>query len=363
MLYRLVRPVLYRVPAELAHELSFGALRVSTRVPGGGRVLGRMFTEAERELPVTLWGHRFPNPVGLAAGFDKNAEGVEALAQLGFGAIEVGTITAEPQPGNPRPRLFRLPKDEALINRMGFNNHGAAAARDKLRRLSSNRTFRVGVNIGKTKVVPESGAVDDYRKSARMLAPFADYFVVNVSSPNTPGLRDLQAVEKLRPLLGAVREELDRAGRPELPLLVKIAPDLADEDIEEVAALAVEIGLQGIIATNTTIGRDGLRTRSTAVREMGAGGLSGRPLQGRAVEVLRLIRRAVGERLVLISVGGLSDPEDAWQRIRAGASLLQVYTGFVYEGPSLPRVLCEGLASRARRDGFLRVQDAVGVDA
>lgn len=312
-------------------------------------------------LAVRALGVDFPSPVGLAAGFDKDAQVYEALGALGFGFVEVGTLTASAQPGNDRPRMFRLPADRALVNRLGFNNGGAEEARARLAR--PQRTI-VGVNIGKTKLVPESEAVGDYVKSAELLGPHARYFVVNVSSPNTPGLRDLQSVERLRPLLVAVRETLDRvvSGR-RVPLLVKIAPDLSDDDVDAIGDLALELGLDGVIATNTTVRRDGLRTPPERVAVLGAGGLSGRPLAARALEVLERLRAKGGERLVLVASGGIDDVDSAWARIRAGASLLEVYTGLVYEGPLFARRLARGLAARARRDGFARVADAIGADA
>jgi dihydroorotate dehydrogenase len=290
-------------------------------------------------------GIDFPGVLGLAAGFDKNAEGIDALAALGFGFVEVGTVTGEPQPGNPTPRLFRLPKDRAVVNRMGFNNDGAEVVAERLARRRLRRHGRtgrdvvVGVNIGKTKVVPEDdleAVVEDYEKSTRLLAPYADYLVVNVSSPNTPGLRDLQSVERLRPLLQAVRRQADAVTDTTVPLLVKIAPDLADDDVLAVADLALELGLDGIVATNTTISREGLRSDAAEVERTGAGGLSGAPLRARALEVLRLLRGRVGEDLTIIAVGGIGDADDARERLDAGATLLQAYTAFVYEGAGWP---------------------------
>ena len=282
-------------------------------------------------------GLTFPNVLGLAAGFDKNAVGIDALGALGFGHVEVGTVTGEPQPGNEKPRLFRLTADRAVVNRMGFNNDGAEAVAARLRRraggldqLDQRGRVVLGVNIGKSKVVPEDEAVRDYEKSARLLAPHADYLVVNVSSPNTPGLRNLQAVEKLEPILRAVRGV---AG--DVPLLVKIAPDLADNDVLAVADLATAIDLDGIIATNTTISRDGLASTPEQVGAAGAGGLSGRPLNERSLNVLRLLRDRVGDGLTLIGVGGITTVEDARARLDAGADLLQGYTAFIYEGPGL----------------------------
>jgi dihydroorotate dehydrogenase len=283
-------------------------------------------------------GLTFAGPLGLAAGFDKSGEGIDALAALGFSFVEVGTVTGEPQPGNPRPRLFRLPADRAVVNRMGFNNHGAeVVARRLADRLAGPHTdVVVGVNIGRTKAVPDERVVADYEKSTRLLAPYADYLVVNVSSPNTPGLRDLQAVERLRPLLSAVRRQADAVTDSHLPLLVKIAPDLADKDVVAVADLALELGLDGIVATNTTTGRDGLSSPVDEIERAGAGGLSGAPLRARALEVLRVLRERVGPDPVIIGVGGVGDADDARERLDAGATLLQAYTGFVYGGALWP---------------------------
>ena len=336
--------------AETAHTVAARLIRAA------GPVLRLEESLAGSAAPgpaVQSMGLTFPGVLGLAAGFDKNATGIDALAALGFGFVEVGTVTGEPQPGNPRPRLFRLPDDRAIVNRMGFNNDGAEVVAHRLARRARRRRSTdgvvVGVNIGKTKVVPEEEAAGDYRKSTRLLAPYADYLVVNVSSPNTPGLRDLQAVEKLEPLLAAVRLEADRAvpGR-RVPLLVKIAPDLSDGDVLAVADLATSIGLDGIVATNTTISREGLRSPSALVEAAGAGGLSGAPLRARALEVLRLLRGRVGAGLALVGVGGIDTADDARERLSAGADLLQAYTGFIYGGPAWPRrVQREIGASRA----------------
>jgi len=330
---RLFDHVLVRVDAEQAHRLGFRALRAARPVLARRDVV---------RTPVRAMGLEFPGLLGLAAGFDKNAEGIDALAALGFGFVEVGTVTGEPQPGNDRPRLFRLPADRAVVNRMGFNNDGAEAVASRLarRRLRRRRSSVVlGVNIGKTKAVPESdhdAVLADYEKSTKVLAPYADYLVVNVSSPNTPGLRDLQSVERLRPLLVAVRRQADAVCDHRVPLLVKIAPDLSDDDVLAVADLALELGLDGIVATNTTVSRDGLRSSPADVARVGAGGLSGRPLRDRALEVLKLLRDRVGPDLTIIAVGGISDAHDARERLEAGATLLQAYTAFVYEGAGWP---------------------------
>ena len=349
-MYRLLyRMVLRRVPAEAAHLAAFGLIRVFGRVPGAARLLGRWLGPRDPVLRVRALGLSFPGPVGLAAGFDKDARGTRGLAALGFGFVEVGTVTARAQPGNPRPRMFRLTADRALVNRMGFNNAGAAAAAARLARARGGPV--VGVNIGKTRAVPDADAAADYAASARAVAAVAGYVVVNVSSPNTPGLRDLQATDRLRPVLVAVRSALDAAvpGR-RVPLLVKIAPDLADADVDAIADLALELGLDGIIATNTTVSRDGLASPPAEVAAAGAGGLSGPPLRARALEVLTRLRERAGDRLVLIAAGGIETPDDAWERLRAGATLVQAYTGFVYGGPLWPRRMHAGLARRMKAD-------------
>ncbi|WP_017599650.1 quinone-dependent dihydroorotate dehydrogenase [Nocardiopsis lucentensis] len=355
--------VLRHMDAEKAHKLSFAALRGAAAVPGVAAAMGRVLGPREPELTVHALGREFPGPLGMAAGFDKNAESPHGLAALGFGFVEIGTVTAQPQPGNPKPRLFRLVEDRAIVNRMGFNNEGSALVAERLHHQRSAGRPLLGVNIGKTKVTPEEDAPADYATSARRLARYADYMVVNVSSPNTPGLRNLQGVEQLRPLLAAVREALAEAGHPNLPLLVKIAPDLADEDVDAVADLALAEGLDGIIATNTTISREGLAASDEEVEAAGAGGLSGAPLKDRSLEVLRRLRSRVGDRVTLVAVGGIETAEDAWARIRAGATLVQGYTGLIYGGPLWPRRVHRGLARLVREAGYASVGDAVGADA
>ena len=352
-LYRLVfRVVLRRLPAETAHRAGFALIRVAGAAGAAG-LLRRWLGPRDPVLRVRALGLEFPGPLGLAAGFDKDARGTRGLAALGFGFVEVGTVTAQAQPGNPRPRMFRLSADRALVNRMGFNNEGAAAAAARLRGRTRAGGARkgpvVGVNIGKTRAVPEGEAAADYAASARAVAGVADYVVVNVSSPNTPGLRDLQAADRLRPVLVAVREALDAAaGSRRVPLLVKIAPDLAEPDVDAVADLAVELGLDGIIATNTTVSRDGLVSSPAEVTAAGAGGLSGPPLRAPALAVLRRLRERAGDRLVLIAAGGIETPDDARERLAAGATLVQAYTGFIYAGPLWPRRMHAGLARRLR---------------
>lgn len=334
----LFRTVLARMDPETAHHAAVVVIRALGVPPLS--VLASRLTRPAPTLETSALGLTFPTPFGVAAGFDKDVRAARGLAALGFGHIEVGTITAHPQPGNPRPRLFRLIPDRAVINRMGFNNAGAEAAAARLVALRRRRRRPlIGVNIGKSRVVEVADATADYVRSTRLLAPLADYLVVNVSSPNTPGLRDLQAVASLGPLLKAVK---DAAG--DTPLLVKIAPDLADEDIVEVARLAVDGGLAGIIATNTTIGREGLTTDPQTVAAAGAGGLSGAPLRHRSLEVLRLLRRSVPASFAVISVGGVETGEDVRERLEAGATLVQGYTGFLYRGPLWARQINRALA-------------------
>jgi dihydroorotate dehydrogenase len=363
-MYRLLfRVVLRRLPAETAHRAGFWLIRVLAWAPGMVWLLRRWLGPRDPVLRVRALGLEFPGPLGLAAGFDKDARATSGLAALGFGFVEVGTVTARAQPGNPRPRMFRLPADRALVNRMGFNNDGAAAAAARLRRRPRGQRdgLVVGVNIGKTRSVPEAEAAADYAASARAVADVADYVVVNVSSPNTPGLRDLQAADRLKPVLIAVREALDAAAGPggrRVPLLVKIAPDLAGPDVDAVADLAVELGLDGIIATNTTIAREGLASPAAEVAAAGTGGLSGPPLRGPALAALRRLRERAGDQLVLIAAGGIETPDDAWERLAAGATLVQAYTGFIYGGPLWPRRMHAGLARRARAAGLSSVSSA-----
>ncbi len=350
MIYDAVRRFLFQAPPERIHRLVFGALRGATATEPARRV-GRMaLAPHDPILASTVFGMRFPGPMGLAAGFDKDGLGLNTWGAMGFGYAEVGTVTAQPQPGNPEPRLFRLAEDRGLLNRMGFNNAGAGQLALRLARHTPD--VPIGVNIGKSKVTPPEQAAEDYASSARLLGPLAAYLVVNVSSPNTPGLRDLQAVESLHPILTAVLAETST------PVLVKIAPDLSDEDVDAVADLAVELGLAGIVATNTTVSRAGLRTPH--VEDLGPGGVSGPPVAQRALEVLRRLYARVGDRLVLIGVGGIETPEDAWERITAGASLLQGYTGFVYGGGMWAKHIHDGIAARLHAGGFSSLAAAVG---
>ncbi len=330
--------VLSRLDPERAHQLAFVVIRMLPTL-GFGRLV-RRFTRPVASLAVHTLGVRFDSPFGVAAGFDKDGRGIRGLGQLGFGHVEVGTVTAIAQLGNPKPRLFRLVPDRAVINRMGFNNEGAAVIRRRIVRTSRHRVRPViGANIGKSRVVDLDHAIADYVASTRQLAPVVDYLVVNVSSPNTPGLRGLQEIDKLRPLLAAVQHE---AG--DTPVLVKISPDLTDHEAGRITALTLELGLSGIIATNTTVSRDTLTSDAAVVEAAGAGGLSGPPLARRSLELLRIIRAGVPSQFCVISAGGVESAADVAERLAAGATLVQGYTAFLYRGPGWARSINRGLA-------------------
>jgi dihydroorotate dehydrogenase len=345
-MYRLFfRLVLTRLNPETAHHLALDVIRWLPRI-GLGAILGRL-SRPVSTLAVDTLGLRFASPFGVAAGFDKDGRAIRGLGQLGFGHVEVGTITAIAQPGNERPRLFRLIQDRAVVNRMGFNNRGAADAAPRFaRELARGIRPIIGANIGKSRAVDVDDAIADYVVSARLLAPVSDYLAVNVSSPNTPGLRGLQELDKLAPLLTAVND-----AAADTPVLVKIAPDLTDDQVGRIAELAVELGLAGIIATNTTLSRDGLVTDAAIVEAAGAGGLSGTPLAARSLAVLHIIRAAVPADFCVISVGGVDTAADVAERLAAGATLVQGYTAFLYRGPMWARSINRGLARLARYDG------------
>lgn len=361
--YRFLRVPLFGMDPETAHRMALAALDVTLGTAAARAAARRAMVVDAPELRVRRWGIEFSNPVGLAAGFDKAGRSFNALAALGFGFVEIGTVTAEPQPGNPKPRLFRLPADRALLNRMGFNNPGAHAV---ARRLARTRIGPVlGVNLGKSRVTPLEEAAEDYLRTIDALQPFARYLAVNVSSPNTPGLRSLQDAGPLRGLIGAVVERVAtnaRAAGAEAgpPVLVKLAPDLSDAQVEEAVGIALEAGAMGIIATNTTVSREGLSTPAPRLGSLGPGGISGAPVAARARAVVARVHAASGGSVPIIGVGGISSAADAWAMITAGASLVQVYTGFVYEGPGLPRRINRGLLSLLRRDGIGSLDEIVG---
>ncbi len=359
MVYSFLRPLFFALDPEHAHHLSINALKL---LQASRRRPRPAFSHPR--LTQDLWGLRFPNPVGLAAGYDKNAVVPLVWSTLGFGFAELGTITARAQPGNPKPRIFRLAQDRALINRLGFNNDGARAIAERLPSLltpQGSRPIPLGFNIGKSKITPLSDAVADYLESCEQLLPFTDYLVVNVSSPNTPELRKLQEAERLgrllEALLASMRQFAETEHTSSKPLLVKIAPDLDTAAIEEIAQLALSVGVSGLIATNTTVERSGLRAGSPET-----GGLSGQPLATCARAVLRTAYRAVEGRLPIIGVGGIFSAEEAYERIRAGASLVQIYTGLIYEGPFLAQRIVRGLAQIVEREGLPHLRDVVGRD-
>ena len=364
-LYSLIRPLLFRLPAETAHRFALSTLSTALEV-------GPIRRSIERKYQSTPFGNlkrfglTFRNPVGLAAGFDKNGDAADVLATLGFGFIEVGTVTSEAQPGNPSPRLFRLPTDRALINRLGFNNCGA---KQLVKNLKHHRPECVlGVNIGKARSVPVGKAAADYLKTFSAVYETADYIAVNVSSPNTPQLRELQQSDVLGDLLTQLQtRNRELAEKHSLsaprPLLVKIAPDLNDEEIASIVSVAQQTKISGIIATNTTTGRDNLQSSPARIAAAGEGGLSGAPLRQRSNEMIRTIYRLTNGSLPIIGVGGVFTAEDAWEKICAGASLIQLYTGFIYEGPSVARQINEGLRRIVSKEGFVSLDEAVGSHA
>ncbi|MEO1203287.1 MAG: quinone-dependent dihydroorotate dehydrogenase [Pseudomonadota bacterium] len=331
-MYPLLRSLLFKLDAERAHHLVTGQLTFWSGFAPTRALIARRYAGGDLDQSISALGLRFPNRLGLSAGFDKDARYLTAMQALGFGFVEVGTVTPRAQPGNPKPRIFRLPDDEALINRLGFNNDGLDAMRRRLE--DRPEGLIVGGNIGKNKDTPEDAAADDYVACFRGLHDRVDYFVVNVSSPNTPGLRDLQDREPLTRILGSLQEVNQGLGQPR-PVLLKIAPDLEDAQIVDTVKLVQELDIDGIVACNTTIGRGGLRSNPSEVDEIGAGGLSGPPVRARATAVMRLIREVAGPSMTLVGVGGISSADSARERIEAGADLLQIYTGFIYHGPAL----------------------------
>jgi dihydroorotate dehydrogenase len=341
-----IRPLLFGIDAEEVHHLVFKTLKNSCKIPGSKAILSGMYDFKHPSLEKELFGLKFSNPVGLAAGFDKDAKLIDELACLGFGFIEIGTLTPKPQPGNDKPRLFRLPKDQALINRMGFNNGGVHEAVQRLKK--KNSAVIVGGNIGKNKNTANEDAIGDYLYSVKELNPYVDYFVVNVSSPNTPGLRELQEKEPLRKLLRAVKA-LTLTMQKVRPVLLKIAPDLTAGQLDDIIEILKDSNIDGIIATNTTISRDGLVTNQDEVAAIGNGGLSGQPLRARATEVIRYLREQLGTAFPIIGVGGIMTPADAIEKLNAGADLIQIYTGFIYEGPGFAKAINKAIVAHSKK--------------
>lgn len=372
MLYNLAKSILFRMDPETAHHLTVDGLGKAPRIPGALALLKKLYgTEEHAELASEHWGLHFPNPIGLAAGLDKNGVAVPGFSAIGFGFLEVGTVTPLPQPGNDKPRLFRLIEDDALINRMGFNNSGTQSMAEQLMRSYGSRTIPVAVNIGKNKTTPNEIAEEDYRTCIRDLYEYADFFVVNISSPNTPDLRKLQHGEELARLLAAVADEValqssahhaanDREGAVSASkaILVKIAPDVTDDELSLLVETIKHSGAAGIIATNTTIGRDGLMS----VHAKEQGGLSGKPLTRRSTEIIRQVYRQTEGRMPIIGCGGIFSAQDAYEKIRAGASLVEVYTALIYRGPGLLREMNDGLLNLLQKDGYSHISEAVGAD-
>lgn len=341
----LIRPFLFTKAPESAHYFSFNWIKRLFRIPGVPSLANALYNYQDQVLEVECFGLKFPNPVGLAAGFDKDAKLFNELSAFGFGFIEVGTLTPVGQDGNPQPRLFRLPEDQSLINRMGFNNDGVNEA---ILRLKNKKTgVLIGGNIGKNKITPNQNAVDDYKKCFHALHPYVDYFVVNVSSPNTPNLRELQEKEPLKALLQILQDQGANYEKQK-PILLKIAPDLTNEQLDDIVEIMLEIKLDGLIATNTTISREGLRTPKSTVQEIGAGGLSGKAVRARSTEVIRYLSEKSAGSFPIVGVGGINTAEDAIEKLEAGATLVQVYSGFIYEGPSMLKRINKGIAAWKR---------------
>jgi dihydroorotate dehydrogenase len=356
---RLLKPILFQMDPEKAHHWIIGSLAEGANLPGSKRVLKALYeVPANGCLEQTVFGLKFSNPVGLAAGLDKNAEAIPVLSSIGFGHVEVGTLTPRPQPGNELPRLFRLPEDRALINRMGFNNRGAQKAAKELASLR-DRPVPVGINIGKNKITPNEQAADDYRACIGILYPHADYFVVNVSSPNTPDLRNLQHGEELAKLVGTVQQEVQHHAAlfgALKPVLVKIAPDLTDEQLRDTVETLASLQVSGIIATNTTIERSGL----VNLHSRESGGLSGKPLAKASTEMVRKVYRLTEGKIPVIGVGGIFNGQDAYDKILAGATLVQIYTGLIYEGPGICKKINQELLRLIEKDGYSHIGQAIG---
>jgi len=332
----LIRPILFFFPPEISHHIVVALLKI----PGVSFLIGLLYKYESEKLERTVFGLKFPNPVGLAAGFDKDATFFDEIASCGFGFIEVGTITPKAQPGNDKPRLFRLKEDEALINRMGFNNEGVEAMVEKLKRRKNFKVI-IGGNIGKNKTTLNENAIADYEYCFEKLFDHVDYFVVNVSSPNTPNLRALQEKEPLKKILNRLMEVNSSRGKK--PLLLKIAPDLTNEQLDDIIEIVRETKIDGVVATNTTISRNGLKTQESIIKEIGNGGLSGKPLTKRSTEVIKYLSEKSNKSFPIIASGGIHSAEDAIEKLNAGASLVQVYTGFIYEGPAIVRKICKGI--------------------
>ena len=363
---KLIRPLFFQLSAETAHYTAMNAYTSLVALPLVASQMRRRYIVKDPRLVTNCFGLQFPNPVGLAAGFDKAGQWHTELAHLGFGCIEIGTVTGQAQPGNPKPRLFRSPADKAIINRMGFNSDGCEFVASQLEKkhAAKDSSCVLGINIGKSKVVPLEEAPAEYKKSFEQLFPFADYFTINVSSPNTPNLRELQNRDHLVDIITTIQQSNEdmaiNTNQKPKPVLLKIAPDLTDQQLAEIAEVAIEYSLSGVIATNTTISREGLQTSHDKVEEIGAGGLSGKPLTLRSREVVANLYRNLRGKIPIVGVGGISNGPDAWNMICAGASLVQLYTGFIYGGPSIVHEINRHILSELGKHGFENLSQAVG---
>ena len=342
MYHSIIKPILFFFDPEKIHHFSFAIIRWSSKIPGISFLIRKLYNVEHPKLERTVFGLTFKNPVGLAAGFDKDAKLYKELSNFGFGFIEIGTLTPKGQPGNPKKRLFRLIPDEAIINRMGFNNEGVDAA---VERLKKNSNILIGGNIGKNKVTPNENAVDDYIYCFEALFKHVDYFVVNVSSPNTPNLRALQEKEPLTKLLSILKKRNDLKDQPK-PILLKIAPDLTEDQLLDIISIIDEVKIDGVIASNTTLSRANLKSKETLTKE--AGGLSGKPVKNRSTEVIRFLNKKSNNSFPIIGVGGIHTPEDAIEKLEAGASLVQLYTGFIYEGPAAVRNINRAILKKSQ---------------
>lgn len=349
ILYNLFRSLVFLLPAEKAHYFTVNLLKLSLKVPFSKLLFKKLFCLESPLIQRTVFGIDFPNPIGLAAGFDKNATCFNEMEYCGFGFVEIGTVTPLAQDGNDKPRLFRLKKDKAIINRMGFNNNGMAEAVENLKRKSPGSKLIIGGNIGKNKITSNENAIDDYIVSFKALFDYVDYFVVNVSSPNTPDLRALQEKEPLKKILAAL-QLVNESYPKEKPLLLKIAPDLSNEQLDDIVEIMLELKMDGIVATNTTIQRSGLLADDLQVEKIGAGGLSGKPLSQRSTEVIRYIHQKSKGAFPIMGVGGINSVEDALEKLDAGATLLQIYTGFIYEGPMLNKRINKAILTRMNNE-------------
>lgn len=354
-MYKLIRAILFKFDPEIVHELTFRALKFLSTPPMLRNFFNNINFTKDQLLTTQIEGISFPTPFGLAAGFDKNAAAISAWPLFGFGFVEVGTVTADPQPGNPRPRLFRLTEDQGLLNRMGFNNAGAKVIRNNLSKAPKNINFPIGINIGKNKQVPNEQAAKNYLESVKLVESLGDFLIINISSPNTPNLRKLQESHSIEKIITTVKTSTDK------PIFVKIAPDMSFDQLDEIIAIVIKLKIAGIVATNTTISRENLETKN--INLLGEGGISGSPLTKKSKEFLKYIYTKTQGKLAIISVGGVDSPAEVWERITLGANLVETYTGFIYQGPLFPYKVNKYLIKKLQEHNFKHISEAVGISA